>query len=314
VTLATHRAESTSSRDNGRGRPRGYADWRPRRDTLELLDAVQSVLVEYEEHLPLTVRQVFYRLVGAYGYEKSELAYARLSEHLVRARRAQLVPFTAIRDDGCVSYSSRWHGGVADFWDDAIDRAHSYRRNRQAGQPRYVELWCEAAGMAPQLAKVADDFAVPVFSAGGFASLSAVRLIVDRAVRRDVPTLLLHVGDYDPSGESIFASIVDDARAFVAEDAIIGTQRVEGRRLALTASQVEEHELPTAPAKPTDSRSARWHGETCQLEALPPDVLADLVWDELVDIFDVIPLTREIDSEQHDRTELLRMLPAGDVA
>ncbi len=304
----------TTSRENGRGRPRGYADWRPQRRTLALLGQVQAVLEEYEAFLPLTVRQVFYRLVGADGYEKTELAYKRLGEHLVRARRARIVAFEAIRDDGIVTYSSRWHGGVEEFWDDAIGRAHDYRRDRQAGQPRYVELWCEAAGMAPQLANVADDFAVPVFSAGGFASLTAVRLIVNRAVRRNVPTLLLHVGDFDPSGESIFDAIIEDARAFALEDAVIGTQRVEGHRLALTAEQVEGHRLPTAPAKATDSRSARWQGGTCQLEALPPDVLAATVRGQLEMLFEPLALTREVQAEARDRRELLRALPAGDGA
>ena len=43
-------------------RPRGFADWNPRPDTLALVGQVQAVLDEYREHLPLTVRQVFYRL------------------------------------------------------------------------------------------------------------------------------------------------------------------------------------------------------------------------------------------------------------
>lgn len=303
--------EFTTSRENGRGRPRGYAAWRPQRSTVALLDDVQEILDEYQDYLPLTVRQVFYRLVGSFGYEKTERAYARLGEHLVRARRARFVPFEAIRDDGIVTYSRRFHEGVEEWWDDAAKRMHEYRRDRQAGQPRHVELWCEAAGMAPQLAKVADEFSVPVFSAGGFASLSAVRLIADRAVDRDVPTLLIHVGDFDPSGESIFEAIIEDAAAFVADDAVIGMQRIEGRRLALTAEQVKAHGLPTAPAKTTDSRSARWQGGTCQLEALAPDVLAESVHSELEAIFDPLALEREIWSEERDRTALLKALPAG---
>ena len=43
-----------------------------------LLGQVEAVLDEYADYLPLTVRQIFYRLVGAYGYEKTERAYARL--------------------------------------------------------------------------------------------------------------------------------------------------------------------------------------------------------------------------------------------
>jgi hypothetical protein len=51
----------------GRTRVRGFAPWRPAPDTLALLDLTRAVLVEYAAYLPLTLRQVFYRLVGAHG-------------------------------------------------------------------------------------------------------------------------------------------------------------------------------------------------------------------------------------------------------
>ena len=71
-------------------RVRGLAPWQPQRATIDLLDKVQAVLVEYAQYLPLTIRQIFYRLVGAHGYDKTEQAYSRLGEHLNRARRAGL--------------------------------------------------------------------------------------------------------------------------------------------------------------------------------------------------------------------------------
>ena len=67
--------------------------------TLALLDQVRGVLNEYEDYLPLTIRQIFYRLVGAHEYEKTERAYERLIEHLNRARRARMIPMDVIRDD-----------------------------------------------------------------------------------------------------------------------------------------------------------------------------------------------------------------------
>src|SRR5215510_12365393 len=54
-----------------RTRVRGFAPWAPRGTTLELLEQVRGVLDEYEDYLPLTIRQIFYRLVGAYSYEKT---------------------------------------------------------------------------------------------------------------------------------------------------------------------------------------------------------------------------------------------------
>jgi hypothetical protein len=276
-----------------------------------LLEQVQAVLAEYERQLPLTVRQAFYRLVGAYGFEKTDAAYERLGNLLVRARRARLIPFECIRDDSVIAYSARWHSGPEEFWDDAVRRARRYRRDRQAGQPVRVELWCESAGMAPQLARVADNYSVPVFSSGGFSSLTAVRLIANRALSRDVPTVLLHVGDLDPSGESIFGAMAADAAAFVEADRVILPQRVEAVRVALTREQAERYALPSAPPK---NPGANWTGGACQLEALAPDILAVIVREAIEERLDLDMLADEVEQEGVDRRDLLLALPSGDAA
>jgi hypothetical protein len=304
-------AEFTAGRENGRRRPKGYAEWRPQVKTRVLLEQVNDVLAEYEKHLPLTVRQIFYRLVATYGYEKTELAYSRLAEALVRARRARLIEFEDIRDDGIVIYSPDWHDSVEDFWNDTGRRIMEYRRDRQAGQQYRVELWCEAAGMAPQLARVATKFSVPVFSSGGFSSLSAVRSIVDRARLANTATVLLHVGDYDPSGESIFEAMCEDASAFLETDQIIATQRLIPKRVALTEDQVLDFDLPTSPPKSSDSRSSTWQGGTCQLEALEPNMLAETVQDAISAWFDAYKLETLIAAEHADQADLWRALPVA---
>jgi hypothetical protein len=304
--------EITTSREKRRrSRPRGYVTWNPHRHVRVLLGQVQSVLDEYERHLPLTIRQVFYRLVAAYGYEKTEPAYNRLCEHLVTARRARMIPFESIRDDGIVTYSARWHQDVQGFWDDTGRRIRDYRRDRQAGQPVRIELWCEAAGMAPQLSRVADDYSVEVFSTGGFAGLCAVRMIVDRALERTTPTVFLHCGDLDPSGEAIFKAMTEDAIAFLEADQRIGTQRIIPVRVALTRSQVEAFALPTAPPKKSDSRSASWEGGTCQLEALAPDTLATIVREAIEEHLDGTTFTHQLQLERADVAELWKGLPRG---
>lgn len=42
-------------------RPRGFATWSPKAETVKLLEQVQAVLAEYKDFLPVTARQVFYR-------------------------------------------------------------------------------------------------------------------------------------------------------------------------------------------------------------------------------------------------------------
>jgi hypothetical protein len=303
----------TAGRENGkRGRPRGYADWRPQARTKDLLNAAIDVLNDYQAHLPLTIRQVYYALVGAGKLDKTEAAYERLCEHLGRARRARLIPFDCIRDDGVSVYATAAYRSVEDFHDETARRARNYRRDYQAGQPYAIELWSEAGGMVYQLAAVADDHSIPVYSAGGFASLSATHEIAERALRRNVPTVILHVGDFDPSGVSIFTSMMTDAAAFVEADRAIQTLEILPVRVALTAEQVAGYELPTAPAKSSDTRSKTWSGGTCQLEALPPDVLAQVVRAAISEWLDFDVYRAHTDAERAERAELLGLPEGGE--
>src|SRR5215208_4470838 len=80
-------------------RVKGFAPWNPQKRTELLLADIEAVLEEYEDYLPLTIRQVFYRLVGK-GYPKKENFYAIVQEDCNRGRRCGRIPFEAIRDDG----------------------------------------------------------------------------------------------------------------------------------------------------------------------------------------------------------------------
>src|SRR5207249_3416224 len=91
---------------------------------------------------------------------------------------------------------------------------------------------------------------------------------------RDVPTLVLHVGDFDPSGLSVFDSAIDDVRAFVGD--LGGGLIPEFRRVAVTEEQIENYALPDSPPKKTDRRGG-WTGGTVQAEALSPaDLTAEV--------------------------------------
>lgn len=312
-------------------RPRGFATWKPKAETEALVDQIATVLEEYERFLPVTARQIFYRLVGEHGYDKTEQAYARLCEALVRARRSGRIRFDAIRDDGTAGGPPQTYPDVAGFWSHVEDNAKHYSRDRLASQAVAVELWCEAGGMVPQLQRVAYPFSVPVYSTGGFSSVTVTWEIAQRALKRDVPTVFLHCGDYDPSGESIFDAQAGDAKAFVYQ--LTHTRSEEGatvlgdymglseeealalhnderivdlrpRRVALTEEQVVEHELPTAPPKRSDTRSVNWIGQTCQLEAMPPDVLARTVRGAIEDEIDMDRYREEVELEEADEERI----------
>jgi hypothetical protein len=281
-------------------RPRGFAPWTPQASTRELLSQVEQVIAEYQDHLPLTVRQIFYRLVGAHGFDKTEQAYARLCEALNRARRAQILAMDVIRDDGGHRVDPEGWQDSGHFLRAVVRQAQSLRLDRTAGQPKQFVIMCEAAGMVPQLSRVAEDYGLPVISSGGFESVTekhqfALDLAEDRR-----PAEVLHIGDHDPSGVHLFTALAEDVAAFAEE---LGGF-VTFTRLAVTPGQISVLRLPTAPPKPTDRRA--FAGNTCQAEAIPPDVLAQILREALVPRIDRIAHSRVLDLERRERRRLRR--------
>lgn len=264
--------ETVSGRTYTSTRVRGFAEWSPRADTLAVIERVRDILVRYSAQLPLTNRQIFYILVGsAEGYPKTEKAYARLCEYLNRARRAQMISFDAIRDDGTQATGfSGWNS--PDGFGRYVRRlANGYQHNLTDGQPYHTEIWVEAGGMVPQAAAVAQDFGIITYSAGGFNGLTDKYETATRLANQAEPSIVLHCGDYDPSGLSIIDALAEDVTALVA--GIDRRAGVEFRRIVVTPEQIEQYSLPSAPQKVTDNRG-EWMDSTVQAEALPPDILA----------------------------------------
>ena len=242
---------------------RGYINWRPIAQIRSKLAAVQEVLVTYHEHLPMTVRQIFYVLVARLVIEKTALEYRNLAYVLRKARRARIIPFEAIHDQG----STLPRGLLG--WSDASDLAwplrdavESFDLDPLCDQPHPPILWCEAAGMLAQLKRVGAPYGVDATAGGGFDSVTDKWQIVQLVRKAGLPFEVLHVGDLDRHGESIFDVLSEDVCAF---DEFAGN--VKFTRIAVTREQIALHDLPTDPDRP----------DVVQAEALPPDVLSDIV-------------------------------------
>ena len=149
------------------------------------------------------------------GYEKTEKAYDRLGETIGKARRAALIDFAAIRDDGAIRDDPFGYSGVDQFLATVEHMVDTYRLDRQIGQPMFTILGCEAGGMMPQLARIAGPLGVPVISGGGFDSITAKHDLAQEIARHERRVRLLHVGDYDPSGKHMFSALDEDVRAFL---------------------------------------------------------------------------------------------------
>jgi hypothetical protein len=290
---------------------RGFITWNPRGEVRERLDMILRILHEYEHYLPLTMRQVFYRAVGQYGYDKTEQAYKRLLYTSARARRASMVNFDHVRDDGVTIETPHGYSGLDAFESVVKGAARNYTRDRQLGQDRRIIVLCEAAGMVPQIARVAGEFGVEVRSSGGYDSVTAKYELASHIVQLDMPVTVLHLGDLDPSGEDIFTNIREDVAAFVEHMTVVeetpygrwreGNAVMEAVRVAVTREQADAMELPTAPPKTTDSRTKNFVGETVQCEAIPPDALNGIVREAIRSRLDMAAFEENLARERQER-------------
>src|ERR1044071_7737721 len=100
---------------------------RIRRSKVEMQDtlsAIQNILNAEENQI--TIRHLFYRLVGLRVIEKTEQAYKNLCGHLSKWRRSEEIPWSAFADN------TRWHiqQTTFDSVQDALQNTvENYRRN-----------------------------------------------------------------------------------------------------------------------------------------------------------------------------------------
>lgn len=269
-----------------------------------MLGAVDAVLDRYAEHLPVSLRQLFYVLVSDEVLGKTERDYKRMCEYVGMARRARRIAWHVIRDDTQIAVEApQAFAGPGDFWDAVAAAADGYRVDRQSGQPVRLELWCETGGMVPQLVRIGAEYGIACYSGGGFDGLAGKHAAAERAFAGGRNSRILHLGDYDPSGEHLFSSLAEDVIAFAAA----AGAEVEFERVAVTEEQVRLYNLPTAPPKATDRRSFSGTATT-QAEALPPDILAALVRETIERHRDLDVHRRALAREQRHRRQLLQRL------
>ena len=123
--------------------------------------------------------------------------------------------------------------------------------------------------------------------------------------RQDKPAVVLHVGDYDPSGETLWNVLKEDVGAFCSS---MGGELIL-KRIAVTPEQQQQFSLQTAPPKRSDKRKAYFDDDiTVQAEALPPDLLQRIVGDAIAGEMDLEQLERQRAIEAEVREQLVARL------
>jgi hypothetical protein len=253
---------------------KGFSD-----GSLEIIARANEICADYQaQGFDLTLRQLYYQFVARGLIANRQSEYKRLGSIVNDGRLAGLIDWDYIVDrTRNLQALAHWRSPQQII--DAV--ASQYRHELWARQPYRVEVWIEKDALVGVIAGACDRNDVPYFSCRGYTSQSELHSAAMRLVsyeKNGQDTVVIHLGDHDPSGVDMTRDIQDRLRLFGS--------RAEVHRIALTMEQVEQYDPPPNPAKLTDSRATGYmaeHGdESWELDALDPATLDALVEEEIL--------------------------------
>lgn len=280
-----------------------YVDIKFRDKSLELIQLVNSVIVEYEaQGYELTLRQVYYQLVARGYIPNNERSYKNLGNLINDGRLAGLIDWFAIVDrTRYIRNNSHWESPES-----VIESAkYSYMLDRWEQQPNYVELWVEKDALIGIISQICRKLDVPHFSCRGYTSQSEMWSAAQRFKRQYYREgrYIIHLGDHDPSGIDMSRDIQERLELFGAD--------VEVKRVALTMDQIATYNPPPNPTKLTDARSSGYiqeFGYECwELDALEPKIITSLIRNEVTALMDEDLFNERAAKEKLDKVNIQKI-------
>lgn len=274
-----------------------------RDDKLQTIAQANEIIAEYlAAGYRLTLRQLYYQFVSRNLIPNKERSYKNLGNAISDGRLAGMIDWDAIEDRVRVpDIPSQWED-IEALVDTAI---RAYRLPRWEGQENYIELWVEKDALAGVLSPLASKYHVTLMVNRGYSSQSAMfesGMRFRRNGKLHDNCTMLYLGDLDPSGEDMVRDVSDRLQMFGAS--------VEVKKIALTMEQVEQYNPPPNPAKMTDSRAAayvdKFGDSSWEVDALPPDVLSDLITREIEELCDLDMVEEIKEREEKDKAALMR--------
>jgi hypothetical protein len=215
------------------------------------------------EESPMTVRQLFYRLVSIAAISNTRNDYQRVSMAMTKARNDGRIGFDLIVDRSRPEYMPLVFDDLPEYLETI---KNDYRKDYWTLQPNRVEVWCEKDAVVGSIEGVTDDLGVRIRVARGFLSTTRAYEMAQAIRRSTKPMTVFYLGDHDPSGRRIEEDLGERIRSYGAEFGI--------KRLAIHAADIAKFKLPPLRVKESDSRAdgfLRKYSNTCvELDALPP--------------------------------------------
>lgn len=275
----------------------------------QMIKQANAIIDQYQAAgYTLTLRQIHYQFVARDLYENTQNNYKRLGNVLDAARKAGRVDWDAIEDrTRSLRRIPVWGGPES-----ALTRVRdAFKLDPWDDQPtlRRVEVWVEKDAAVGIVEPTCNALRVPYFSCRGYSSSSGLYEAGKRLrayVEAGYETLVLYLGDHDPSGVQMTSSTDEKVSLFAGRD-------IEFRRIALTMEQIEEFSPPPNFVKETDSRT-KWYvdqfktDECWELDALTPQTVDALIREQIDPLIDQEAWAESLRKEEEHRDVLSEII------
>lgn len=267
---------------------------------------VNHILEEYATAgYRLTLRQLYYQLVARGFIPNVVSEYAKLSQTCVIGRMNGLIDWGMIEDRLRKPHLTYFVDSIKEAMNDTIE---AYRLDRQKDQKYHIEIWTEKDAVSNILKKITIHYHVRLLVNRGYSSCSAMYDAYNRIEGEERLSVILYVGDHDPSG----LDMIRDIRERLTEFGLTEHDEFRLIHVALKREQIDEYDPPPNPAKITDPR-AKWyiaqHGDkSWELDALKPDVLHSIVEDAIGHLLDPYYFRKILNQEERDKKKLNEMI------
>ncbi len=242
---------------------------RHRRTNAELAQIDAAILDVAEAENPVTVRGLFYRVMSLGLVPKTERGYYVVQRQTLKLRRAGVLPYGWITDGTRLRLKPlTWSSTQAALQ----NTAKMYRRDLWIDQDVHVEIWTEKDAIRGVIYPVTEEFDVPLMISRGYSSETFLHDTAEEINAHGKDSVIYQLGDHDPSGVDAWRDIQRKLLGFVDPGI-----NLEFERIAVTPEQIVSMSLPTRPTKQSDSRAAKFVGESVEVDAIPSTTLRALV-------------------------------------
>ncbi len=258
-----------------------------------------------QAHGIVSVRQVFYHLVVKSLQPNTFSGYEMTDELLNQMRFDGQIPFDSISDTTHF-YGTKQSSDINEAIEEVLE---DYRSdwNGKDDFPEYIEVWLEKEALADTVYQATNDYGVYLNVSGGRTKVSQVHSFIKRANHHNKPSVIIYLGDFDPTGLNIDENLEKqfEQQALYIKFPRNGDKLVKIIRVALTEAQIKTlpHDFQHK-AKPKDPNYhkyvAEYGEEVWELDALPPDELQKVVKNILEKYrpADKVEVLEEIDKDE----------------